>query len=188
MLEYAPLGTLSNLHPGRISELRASFYAEMILNGLMRVHQYEWVHCDLKPDNVLAFSSRNSVIDVRLKLSDFGRAKRCGERSSYLRGTLLYSSPESVEHGEHEALSDIWSVGCIVYELLTGEGFWDRVAHNGPHILRTMIANYDESRLILPPFLSPSAQSFLRKCLKYDPDRRWNTTALLRHSFITSHW
>lgn len=188
VLEYAPLGTLSNLHRGKISELRAGCYAEMILKGLSRVHQHGWVHCDLKPDNILAFPSRNSGINVRLKLSDFGRAKRCEENSSYLRGTLLYSSPESVGYGEHEPTSDIWSFGCIVYWLLTGYGLWDRYVHNDDHLLRTMIEGFDEKRLVLPSYLSTCAQSFLRKCLRYDPDRRWTIGDLLGHPFVSSHW
>lgn len=187
ILEYAPLGPLSHIVRNCVSERRASYYAKMMLFGLTRVHQRGWVHCDLKPDNILAFPSRHPV-GVRLKLSDFGRAKRYGVSSSALRGTLMYSSPESVERGEHEPPSDIWSFGCIVYWLLTGHGLWDKYVHNDNHLLRTMIEGFDEKRLVLPSYLSTCAQSFLRKCLRYDPDRRWTIGDLLGHPFVSSHW
>ncbi|KAL8144919.1 hypothetical protein AgCh_003218 [Apium graveolens] len=188
VVEYAPRGTLNNLHRQRISEGRASCYAEMILKGLSRVHEHGWVHCDLKPDNILAFPSRNQAIDVRLKLSDFGRAKRRGVHSSALRGTLLYSSPESVQYGQHERPSDIWSLGCILYWLLTGSGLWDRYVHGNTQLLKTMIEGFDENMLVLPPYLSHTAKSFLKKCLRYDPARRWGVDALLQHPFVPSNW
>ena len=75
------------------------------------------VHRDLAPGNVLIDQ------DFNLKLADFGLAKRWGTQSASVMksfvGTILYSCPEIVQSQPYTEKADIWSLGCIIYELMT---------------------------------------------------------------------
>ncbi|KAL1804411.1 hypothetical protein DCAR_0936060 [Daucus carota subsp. sativus] len=202
VLEYADGGTLQQVIESRgwIPEYEASWYALMLLKGLSRVHGKGYVHCDMKPSNVLVFNiprdEFKGVVKCNLKLADFGLAKKGGEMSlgageEYKhRGTLLYSSPESVVFGVHEAAMDIWAVGCIVLELLLGEGgLWKKCIDEDAQCLAEMIANYEDDRLILlvPELdhLSENGKDFVRRCLTKRVEDRWTADELLSHPFIT---
>ncbi|KAJ1382655.1 Serine/threonine-protein kinase, active site [Sesbania bispinosa] len=109
-LEYAPFGTLTDMiKKGRFLESRTTkVYMNMLLQGLSRIHKKGFVHCDLKPDNILTPEEKVNQEDWKW---------RC-------RGTPLFMSPESISCGQIEAPLDIWSFGCIVLEMLTGYPAW----------------------------------------------------------------
>ncbi|XP_052172268.1 mitogen-activated protein kinase kinase kinase 20-like [Diospyros lotus] len=118
LLEFAPGGSLKDLIPkngGTLPDSDVMRYTHMILEALRYVHGEGYVHCDIKPSNIIVFPSREMETETNvrpqdhyLKIADFGSAKR---RDSLLsrgcRGTLLYSSPESVLCGLHESPADI---------------------------------------------------------------------------------
>lgn len=105
-------------------ELSFSEIAELfsqIVKGLEALHSEQIIHRDLKPENLLIKFS-----DGRLKITDFGIA--FSNRTEYLKtnfkhsaGTLLYMSPEQMGVGEIDQRSDLWSLGVILYELLTNK-------------------------------------------------------------------
>ncbi|KAK1360405.1 Protein kinase domain-containing protein [Heracleum sosnowskyi] len=66
---------------GKISEFEASYYTNMLLKGLSHVHKKGFVHCDMKPGNILVFPYKHPSVLVKYspKLADFGSAKRAGE-------------------------------------------------------------------------------------------------------------
>ncbi|KAF2309389.1 hypothetical protein GH714_001874 [Hevea brasiliensis] len=116
LLEYAPGGSLADLinkYGGKIPECDVRRYTRMILKGLSSIHNNGYVHCDLKPANILVFPSDQQ--DFQLKIADFGLAKEPDEDNSRkffyqytFRGTPLYMSPESVKHAEISPALDIW--------------------------------------------------------------------------------
>lgn len=84
VLEYADKGSLGQLlrRGGCITEFEASVYACMLLKGLSRVHKKGYVHCDIKPDDILIFDNiPNNVVKYNLKIADFGVAKKAAEIS-----------------------------------------------------------------------------------------------------------
>ncbi|KAK1360404.1 hypothetical protein POM88_044878 [Heracleum sosnowskyi] len=88
--------------------------------------------------------------------------------------------------GEHEAPMDIWSLGCIVFHMLTGKrSMWPNNCNVHDRVLGDMIANYQDWGLILTDDLSSNAKDFLRRCLMRNIEERWTADKLLKHPFIT---
>lgn len=93
--------------------------------GLKYFHEQGWVHCDVKPDNFLVNTN------VGVKLIDFSIAEKAkksgglsalfGRRSKTIRGTRSYMSPEQIRGKHMDARSDIYSFGCMLYEILASK-------------------------------------------------------------------
>jgi serine/threonine protein kinase len=125
-------GLLMNLikkSGGKLAEHDVQKYTKMIVKGLHCIHEKGYVHCDLKPENILVFSSPDG--GSSLKITDFGLSKIPGDldelmtKSFGFRGTPVYLSPESLLHGGIQACLDIWSLGCVVVEMISGKWAWD---------------------------------------------------------------
>jgi Tol biopolymer transport system component/predicted Ser/Thr protein kinase len=140
---------------------QASKYAEQILDALDAAHRGGIVHRDLKPGNIL-------VSKQGIKLLDFGLAQMKPSRgdptitqmtqTGAAIGTPAYMAPEQWEGKQADARSDIYSFGCVLYEMLTGKrASADRVAVAAP------------------------LEDILRTCLEKDPDERWQSTRELKH-------
>ncbi|PON61634.1 Serine/threonine protein kinase [Trema orientale] len=207
LLEYAPCGTLSKLihkysrnnvnninddvsHYSHL-ETNVQIYTRMILRGLSHIHSKGYVHCDLKPDNILVFPSDQNDTGHQLKIADFGLAKEPGEvipRDRYklrrFRGTPIYMSPESVQ-GRIETTLDIWSLGCVVVEMCTGRRPWQLgVDYEKPKDLMLMLA-FSEKSPKVPEYMSKDGRDFLSKCLARDPRNRWSAQMLLDHPYVS---
>ncbi|KAJ0104549.1 hypothetical protein Patl1_18263 [Pistacia atlantica] len=125
-LEYAAGGTLLDVirSGGKLSEPEVQHYTRLILKGLCSIHEKGYVHCDLKPANILVFPQKDGINSI--KIADFGLAKEPNETLNpncykfRFRGTPIYMPPESVAFGEIDTALDIWSLGCIVVEMFTG--------------------------------------------------------------------
>jgi len=123
----------------RVRQLKISTALKIIrhvVRGLAKAHQANVVHRDLKPENI--FLTRDTDGRLLAKIVDFGLAKfyesRDGEeepnvrltREGALFGTPAYMSPEQAKgQGEVDHRADLWALGCIVYECLTGRTVWD---------------------------------------------------------------
>ncbi|XP_059654343.1 mitogen-activated protein kinase kinase kinase 20-like [Cornus florida] len=198
-LEYAPGGTLEQLinkRDGKLSEAEVRVYSRMILRGLLYIHEKGFVHCDIKPANILVFPTSSSppcLENNRVKIADFGLAKRTGKGDIYVsgrlddyRGTPLYTSPESVALGLNEAPMDIWSLGCVMVEMLTGKPVWGNI-HGDLHDLLFEIGFGGEEEPEIPEGFSANATDFLIRCLVREPSERWTAKMLLNHPFMVEH-
>ncbi len=90
--------------------------------GIEHLHQQGWIHCDLKPDNLLVNS------DVQVKLIDFAITQRprrglggWWRGKGKVQGTRSYMSPEQIRSEPLDGRSDLYSFGCVVYELVSGK-------------------------------------------------------------------
>ncbi|KAK1375777.1 Serine carboxypeptidase 44 [Heracleum sosnowskyi] len=180
LLEFAAGGTLVDLMKDsgdRIEEWDASKYTCMLLRGLSHMHQKGYVHCDLEPDNILVFLSKkkDGSLDYSLKIADFGSAKIISsDNLDYGRSqlkTLLGVARDDVA-------TDIWSLGCIVAEMLVGKSYV-------MDLKKSCKDNEENCLEILPKFLSEDAKDFLRRCLTMNKKERWTSERLLHHPFIT---
>ncbi|KAB1226552.1 Serine/threonine-protein kinase BCK1/SLK1/SSP31 [Morella rubra] len=134
LLEYAARGSLWDLiqNGPTLCERDVQRYTGMILRGLTSMHLSGMVHCDLKPSNILVFpGSQEGFKHDQLKIADFGLVKEVGFLNECedhwkfrFRGTPNYMSPESVARGQIGPALDVWSLGCIVVEMLTGKPAW----------------------------------------------------------------
>jgi len=128
VMEYVDGESLSTIiaREGRLDPRRAIDIARQIADGLAAAHDLEIVHRDLKPDNVIVSRSRGGR-EIP-KVVDFGIAKALSDtpedaltRSGLVIGTPEYMSPEQLLGDRVDARADIYSLGCILYQMLTGE-------------------------------------------------------------------
>ncbi|KAH7888305.1 kinase-like protein [Phlebopus sp. FC_14] len=102
---------------GSLSLACARYYTAQIVDALDYMHSKDVVHRDLKPENLLLDS------DFRIKITDFGTGKileGADERAHTFVGTAQYVSPELLERNETSKSSDLWALGCIVYQMIAG--------------------------------------------------------------------
>jgi serine/threonine-protein kinase len=104
---------------GRLGLGRTIFLLEQVANALDAAHERDLVHRDVKPGNILIAQATDRVF-----LSDFGVVKHSGStgltRTGYFLGTVDYSAPEQIEGRPVDARTDVYAVGCVLYECLTG--------------------------------------------------------------------
>jgi serine/threonine-protein kinase len=120
VMEYLPGITLRDLlqDHGRLTTDQTLDILEAVLAGLSAAHKAGIVHRDLKPENVLLAD------DGRIKIGDFGLARAASANTATgaaLLGTIAYLSPELVTRGVADTRSDIYAVGIMTYEMLTGK-------------------------------------------------------------------
>ncbi|MDZ8276265.1 Stk1 family PASTA domain-containing Ser/Thr kinase [Microbacterium aquimaris] len=120
VMEYLPGITLRELlkEQRRLTIPQAISIMDAILSGLAAAHRAGIVHRDVKPENVLLAE------DGRIKIGDFGLARATTANTAtgaQLLGTIAYLAPELVTRGTADARSDIYALGIMLYEMLTGE-------------------------------------------------------------------
>ena len=166
---------------GKFTEPRAAFYAAEIVLALAYVHELDIVYRDLKPENVL--------LDARghVRLTDFGLSKEGITNSSSgatsFCGTPEYLAPEILNRQGHGRAVDWWSLGALLYEMLTGlPPFYCRDREK-------LFEKIRKGHLEYPRSLSARAQALLRGLLMKDPRRRLGSgeedaEAIKQHAFF----
>jgi eukaryotic-like serine/threonine-protein kinase len=152
--------------------------------GLQKAHESNIVHRDLKPENI--FLTKDEEGKLLAKLVDFGLAKFYEStgadqatvrltREGALFGTPAYMSPEQAKgKGEVDHRADLWALGCIVYECLTGQTVWS--VDQGVAMILAQIASAPLPRPNkLRPDLPPAFEQWFLKALDRDPDKRFQT-------------
>jgi len=148
---------------GRFSEGRCKFYAAEILSALAYLHSLDIIYRDLKPENILLDG------DGHVKLTDFGLSKegvKDNVSASTMCGTPEYLAPEILNKHGHGKAVDWYSLGALVYEMITGlppfytrdrEKLFERIRHG---------------ELSYPSYVTPVAKSLIQSLLTRDPERR----------------
>jgi serine/threonine-protein kinase len=159
------------LDEGPISPERAIRIAVAVLDGLEYIHANGVVHRDLKPENIMVNDQDN------IKLIDFGIAgDSAARRLTYANftatlGTPNYISPEQVKGKRGDGRSDLYAMGVILYEMLSG-----KVPFTGPSPLAAMndrLLNHPMPPQIANPAISPELQEVLYRALERDPKNRY---------------
>ena len=156
---------------GKLPPERAVGIALRILEALEYLHSHGVVHRDLKPENIMLDS------EDRIKLIDFGIAAKTGARRltfaklSQTLGTPDYISPEQVKGKRGDARSDLYAVGVMLYEMLTG-----KVPFTGPNafvIMNDRLLNNPVPPREIDPAISPQLQEIIYRALERDPSKRY---------------
>ena len=186
-LEYASEGSLSafmdHYADRKLPEPLVKDFTRMILEGLVSIHDHGYVHCDIKPDNLLVFPSRQDSFE--LKISDFGNTLEVGAVPKFWEsefpwvGTPIYMPPESVRDGFANKGIDLWSVGCLVLEMYTGVIPWEGVNIN---LLATRLRCGKAPEI--PESLPSDAKAFIETCFSRNPEERGSARELLLHPFL----
>ncbi|CAL8133468.1 unnamed protein product [Prunus armeniaca] len=187
LLEFASGGTLGDLieksNGHGLPEAEVRRYTRSILEGIKHIHKFDYVHCDLKPENILLVPNpATSTGSFMAKISDFGLAKKTKENYGQWRGTPTYLSPEALNDSEQEPPSDIWSLGCIVLEMLTGKSFSDLKPGCELEDFHYMFDHICTPKI--PAEVSGVARDFLKSCLAMRSCERLTAEKLLLHPFV----
>ncbi|XP_016648934.1 PREDICTED: mitogen-activated protein kinase kinase kinase 2-like [Prunus mume] len=188
-LEYASGGSLDHLIKKSdgcgLPESEVRWYTKSILEGVKHIHQCDYVHCDLTPENILLVPTTTSCGSTSLvaKIADFGLAKRTKENvgGSGCRGSPMYLSPEALLDKLQDQPSEIRSVGCIVLEMLTGKPPWDTSYCWKPRDFLNKLV-FDSPKI--PAKISKEGRDFLKICLAFNPCKRLTAEELLSHPFV----
>ena len=158
-----------------------SNYAIQICKGLGWAHKHEILHRDIKPENIMI-----AVQEDRVKIVDFGLAKLGGvsqlTQAGTIMGTLFYMSPEQISRKELDHRSDIFSVGVVLYELLTGKKPFPgeseaAVIYGIVNSTPPPLVNYNKD-------CPEKAQNIIDKALEKDVTNRYQTLDDLRADLI----
>jgi serine/threonine protein kinase len=174
VLEYVPGQTLAEqIGKGPLKLAEALTIALQIAEAVAAAHEHDVIHRDLKPGNI-KITPEDSV-----KVLDFGLAKAVGgeplekrttvTQPGHVIGTPAYMSPEQGCGKPADRRSDIWSFGCVLYEILTG-----KVPFEGETATDTLarIIERQPDWEILPQQTPTNIRTLLRRCLEKDPRQR----------------
>jgi len=160
-------------------------YTRDVVKGLKYVHCRGYIHCDVKPGNILLVPGTEEWSGGFVaKIADFGLAMSIYENQNWgddLIGTYPYMSPELVKEKRYDYGVDIWALGCTVVEMLSGKPVWPRM--DVPGYLYTIGDSQDLPQI--PSSISDDAKHFLGKCLVRNAAQRWSADELLEHPFLS---
>ena len=156
-------------------------YGVQICEALEAAHRKSIVHRDLKPANILATRSGIKLLDFGLAKLQPGRTSAPGNEATMaaltgahtIVGTPQYMAPEQIEGREADARSDIFALGCVLYELITGtRAFQGNTASN---VMAAILATEPRRIGELAPVTPPALDWVVMRCLAKDPEARWQS-------------
>ncbi len=165
---------------GTFPEERVGRVAAQICRALREAHLLEVIHRDLKPANI--FLTRHGDGDDFVKILDFGLVKHMSERpeeqltqTGLFMGSPKYMAPEQIQGGHVDARTDVYSLGIMMYEMLTGKVPFER-----PTSVNILMAHVGEPpppmRAVNPNLVcTPLFEDLVMRCIAKDPAERYNS-------------
>ncbi|KAI9357956.1 hypothetical protein DFJ73DRAFT_174750 [Zopfochytrium polystomum] len=169
-LEYVDGGSVASMLSrfGKFETEVVRPITTQILSGLEYLHVHSIIHRDIKGANILVNS------DGIAKIADFGISKKNEYNMAYntnsrmsLQGSVYWMAPEVIKGKGYSAKVDIWSLGCVTLEMLTGSHPWKKLNE-----MQTMFKLGTENTPPLPDELGPDARQFLERCFTIEPEKR----------------
>ncbi|GLJ42547.1 hypothetical protein SUGI_0882070 [Cryptomeria japonica] len=182
-LEYCSGGDLSSYIQchGRVSEDTARHFMRQIGSGLKMLREHHVIHRDLKPQNLLLSTNDSNAV---LKIADFGFARPLQPQglAETMCGSPLYMAPEIMLEQKYDAKADLWSVGTILFQLVTG-----RTPFSGTNHLQLKHNILKSKELSFPPEVGSLNPNFIDLCcklLRQNPVQRLTFEEFFTHEFL----
>ena len=184
IMEYLPNGNLYSFMSKRKKLLETSFIVSIIKDLISAVYYLHnmnppIIHRDIKPENILL--SENNTI----KLTDFGWSNYIdyyGEERMTYCGTPLYLAPEMLMRIGHDSKVDIWCIGVLLYELLTGKPPFMAKDRN------TLMEKIVKNDIIFPKFIDEDGKNLIEMMMKKDPKMRPSLKEIINHRFFKKYY
>eukprot|EP01095_Lingulamoeba_sp_RSL-Kostka_P007097 TRINITY_DN2239_c2_g2_i2.p1 TRINITY_DN2239_c2_g2~~TRINITY_DN2239_c2_g2_i2.p1 ORF type:complete len:665 (+),score=211.62 TRINITY_DN2239_c2_g2_i2:118-2112(+) len=166
----------------KLDEKRTKYFMKQFASGLEYLRSKDIIHRDLKPQNLLLTKERGKN-DYTLKIADFGFARSIDKSglAETLCGSPLYMAPEILRLNSYSSKADLWSVGCIMYEMIFGEP---------PLNVKTQIELFEKvisnDKIVIPMTrkLSNSCRDLLSGLLKKNPEERISWEEFFNHPWF----
>ncbi|KAH8928119.1 Pkinase-domain-containing protein [Atractiella rhizophila] len=187
-LEYVPGGSVQLLLKtyGAFEEALTRTWSSQILEGLQYLHEKDIIHRDIKGANVLVDNKGG------IKISDFGISKKVEDGTlnllatarvhrPSLQGSVFWMAPEVVKQTSYTKKADIWSLGCLIIEMLTGSHPWANLTQ-----MQAIFKIGSSARPTIPDDITEHAQHFLEQTFLINHLERPTAAELLKHPWQTS--
>lgn len=188
IFEYCSEGDLDHylkIMPGnKISENQARYFVQQLVSGMEYLHQNKIIHRDIKPQNILLYKIEEPTGLLILKLADFGFAKELkdiSEMSQTLCGTPLYMAPEIFRGNPYSSKADLWSLGVIIFEMVTGSYPFQIKSYS-------QLASQTNQTFVISSEIEHSLTfnclHLIKGLIQKDPDKRLSLLDLSQHPWL----
>ena len=189
VMEYIRGGRLTDYMKEKkfhFSEKRAAEIIYEIALGVKYLHKYGIIHRDLKPDNIMLTESNDKG---HIKIMDFGLSKILGkkEKTSDGFGTLTFVSPEVLIRKPYNKEIDIWSIGVILYLILSGDLPFDDEEDDEEKIAKSIVFNEVEFPSKKFGNKSKEVIELIKRCLTKEPKDRIKIDEIIKSDWIQSN-
>ena len=186
VMEYIRGGRLTDYMKEKkfnFTEKRAAEIIYQIAIGVKYLHKYGIIHRDLKPDNIMLTEASDKG---QIKIMDFGLSKILGKKEKTVDGfgTLTFVSPEVLIRKPYNKEIDIWSIGVILYLLLSGDLPFDDEEDDEQKIAKSIVFNEVEFPQKKFGNRSKEVISLIKKCLTKEPKNRIKIDEIIKSDWI----
>jgi len=189
VMEYCNGGDLADYLQTRqtLSEDTIAIFFRQIAAAIRACHEHNVVHRDLKPQNILlSHPDKNNprVQDIILKIADFGFARFLsdGVMAGTLCGSPMYMAPEVIRSLQYDGKADLWSIGTIMYQCLTGKAPFQAQT---PQALKQFYERNINLAPSIPSSTSRELTDLIVRILKRNPKERIDYEEFFNHPFLT---